>query len=79
MEWQDIKTAPRNEEWILIFVPGHGIFQVQFLAMGTADWWTMDHSRGQYRDTPRAIGAELGDPTHWMPLPAPPTPLQKEQ
>ncbi len=72
-EWQPIETAPRDGTVVLLgrdvgepwgFVRGYGHFE------GKADelisGWL---SYGLY-DPPGNLG--LGNPTHWMPLPAPP-------
>jgi hypothetical protein len=72
-EWKPIDTAPRDKE-ILIFVQndyGGNIFMAR---------WDKDESA--IRPKPRwtssspaykAITAINGPPTHWMPLPPPPT------
>lgn len=67
-EWQPIETAPRDGTAVLLYCPtfyfGPGVY---------LGWWEGTHfecctegqTLGPYSDN----GA-----THWMPLPAPPTP-----
>ena len=62
-EWQPIETAPRNGRNIWAAYPdgeGH-VFQ-------TEAWWSAQDHEWQ-----EAFGCEKLEPTHWMPLPAPPT------
>lgn len=58
-EWRDIATAPKDGTMIDVHMPGVGRVTDVFWA------WTLWH-----RD-----GDDLPDlkPTHWMPLPQPPT------
>ena len=71
MTWQPIETAPTNES-VLIFQPnwdhyGHGVYRAIHVDMGTGKRWMT---------TAWACGRDLGAdaiPTHWMPLPAPPS------
>jgi hypothetical protein len=71
-EWRDIATAPTNES-VLIFVPnmehyGHGIYRALHVDMGTRRHWQV---------TAIGMGRNLAPmglhPTHWMPLPDPPS------
>lgn len=67
-EWQPIETAPKDGREILAFAQGsHGLndtfFAVAQWANGDPDMWT-----GSGWFWPFAIR-----PTHWMPLPAPPS------
>ena len=63
MNWQPISTAPKDGAEIIVVVDGN---------VGAAMWciiahgflWSWDHGYG-YGDTI--------SPTHWMPLPEPPT------
>ena len=79
-EWQPIETAPKDGTRILV---SFGTMGVWLVSWDTPEWWgshddgsgiwcTDDNKHGPYAlrgyndDGPRA-------PTHWMPLPAPPT------
>ena len=85
-EWQPIATAPRDGTWILL--AGGGINYgwdggdappcvagqfTTYLNGGTVDghWKFAWYDGGYY--------GEYEDPTHWMPLPAPPAPAAKEE
>ena len=64
MEWQPIETAPKDEFHVLVATQGY---------VTAAVWHS--HAAGWYEtnnDPTDAWGFELF-PTHWMPLPAPPT------
>lgn len=65
-EWQDIETAPKDEQRVLLFNPDEiGSWCVMVGAhYEQLDGWQYD---GQ---TPRYSNAH--QPTHWMPLPSPP-------
>ena len=76
-EWQPIETAPTNRS-ILVFVPnadhyGHGVYRAMQVDMGTGRRWM---SCGLH--VGRDMIGEADQPTHWMPLPAPPTPSVQE-
>lgn len=58
MEWQDIKTAPKDETSILTYC--RGCISVRYWGEGDDDEMAWQ---------PRIRGCF---PTHWMPLPAPP-------
>jgi hypothetical protein len=59
MDWQDIATAPRDVKNVLTHGPnGYAVAW----SMGDG-WWAGDCEENAY---------EL-EPTHWMPLPAPPS------
>ena len=70
-EWQPISTAPKNES-VLIFIPnaehyGPGVYRGMLVDMGTGPHWS---ANGLH------MGKDCGThyaPTHWMPLPAPPS------
>ncbi len=79
-EWQPIETAPKDGTDVLVYFGTMGVRQVSWCAPHWAEhdekdyWsWCVDDNKHSpyalrgYSDTgPRA-------PTHWMPLPAPPT------
>ena len=60
-EWRDIETAPHSE-FVLI-----GFSDVQYV---TYAWFNSD-GQGKWHN---ANDDELKNPTHWKPLPKPPTP-----
>lgn len=85
MEWQPIATAPKNRTEILAYRDGAGIFMARWIApaeflssreidmvdmtaddLEKADWFCADFIQGCRLDGNLA-------PTHWMPLPAPPS------
>lgn len=69
MSWQTIDTAPKDGTSILAWpcYSGHGVCQVEWKAMKRVKGrW--EHQWG--RCVPIA-------PTHWMPLPEPPTPAER--
>lgn len=64
-EWQPMETAPRDGKLILVFAPG------------TSDKWDGDLGSlttvcAWHPDAGFCV-CELREPTHWMPLPDPPT------
>ena len=70
-EWQPIETAPKDGTPILGFMPDAAIqwqiMPIEMLDFGDDDgpeWFQAD------RDDGRALDVE---PTHWMPLPHPPS------
>lgn len=64
MEWLPIESAPKD---------GHMILVVAFIH-GEIDWLSTARRKGGRWEF--YSGSEYGDgpPTHWMPLPDPPTP-----
>lgn len=61
MKWEPIETAPRDGTYVLGYGPhdgrGHYIDAIHFWQSR----WTIEWMHG------------YGTPTHWMPLPAPPS------
>ena len=62
--WQPIETAPKDERILLGGFYASGNFDVEVGA------WVFTHRRWPY------IGDKF--PTHWMPLPAPPSPAKTD-
>lgn len=66
-EWQPIETAPRTARSILVWCP-------ERMNTYVVTWWQSDRNHAE----PRwchfgGISGELTEePSHWMPLPAPP-------
>lgn len=58
-EWQDISTAPKDGTRILVV---GGMWDKPDIAAADGEWWAMRRREGWH-----------GCPTHWMPLPPPPT------
>lgn len=62
-EWQPIETAPKDGAWVLVYWPTMPITIYPKTAFNCGDEYGWD--------TPDDYGQVY--PTHWMPLPAPPT------
>jgi hypothetical protein len=60
-EWLPIETAPQDGTEVLAFMPGFGLGQMVLYWMD--EYW---------REKANCMGLKC-PPTHWMPLPAPPT------
>jgi hypothetical protein len=74
-DWQDISTAPRDGTEIILFHPVAGVCAGFCPAPGFA-WHVMDGSntfvaQKSGRSVP-TLTSFTRNPTHWMPLPAPP-------
>lgn len=62
MTWQHIDTAPTDGTAILLYVPmNRPGMRILAAKAGDYEWWILSGS------------VVLGKPTHWMPLPVPPT------
>lgn len=62
--WQPIETAPKDMTWILLYGYGNGTHTHTVGAWNSdRDIWQVDKCGNVY----------MPDPTHWMPLPKPPT------
>lgn len=80
-QWRPIETAPRDGTNVIYFVPGLGVAPGFYDREGTGDWWVLqpntragkpflsllDATYYSYSDAP------LLEPTHWLPLPPPPS------
>lgn len=75
--WQPIETAPKDGTWILVYCPedtnrGHAVMHTarwMDFYQSAPDWahGPLDDYFGSYRE------GLPSNPTHWMPLPAPPS------
>ena len=64
VEWQPIETAPKDGTFILTFCGG-GEAWCPTISRWNGDGWGDEHSTFHIQG--------LNYPTHWMPLPPPPT------
>jgi len=60
-EWQPIATAPRSGKWVLVWWPF--VTDTPFVAYRVEGRWHAATAGDTWSDS---------EPTHWMPLPAPP-------
>lgn len=68
-EWQPIKTAPRDGRKILVFEPKEEIFGGNWVDV--VFWGYNGHARGWLAANDEHLSCD--HPTHWMPLPDPPS------
>jgi len=70
-EWRTIESAPKDGSIVLLcFKFPDGLSRKY--AMWTGAWrWDADVTSQEWRDDEN--GEALGNPTHWMPLPLPPS------
>ena len=66
-EWQDISTAPKDGTDILTFTPASNA-RTGILCDIHCGYWNLDFKEWTQSDLEWEI-----DPTHWQPLPAPPS------
>lgn len=66
MEWRDIETAPQDGTLVLIYAPGRDGLPALICPCA----W--------HEDAGFCVD-ELRSPTHWMPLPEPPTPTAENR
>jgi hypothetical protein len=62
--WQPISSAPRDGTTVLLFAPGWDSSKTGW-TFGKANWQDCPFHHG---------GDPKYEPTHWMPLPSPPSP-----
>ncbi len=65
--WQPIETAPRDGDVILVFCPRVGVTEAQYEHQAVEPFWNYDVWDIKFQEEHRC------DPTHWRPLPSPPT------
>lgn len=75
LEWQPIETAPRDAENILLFWPLDHLDSASFKRIKIG-WWSETQRGWVWQD--RAFRTYSSEPTHWMPLPPPPSPETKD-
>ena len=81
-DWQPIETAPRDRKTeILLWFPWQGLSVPGCYFIGI--WgYANDESAEEWGNGPMWVDPNnsnpLGEPTHWMPLPTPPSPLTGE-
>ena len=66
MIWEPIETAPRDESALLLWFPDAEL-KVR------AAFWSPDGDWFEYEWSGHPITDLCGQPTHWMPIPKPPT------
>jgi hypothetical protein len=68
-EWQPIETAPNDKGLILLYLSGDGYngARLSNIVVGVLT------GSGWYSISDGYAGVVSGAPTHWMPLPAPPS------
>jgi len=70
--WQPIETAPKNKQVIMLFFPnGCDMQMVEKSKIGLGFWDTDDWYHLDSRGFSMTYLGEI--PTHWMPLPDPPS------
>ena len=68
MEWQPIESAPRDGRFILVHGP-EGVDKARFRGWTFEPGWERECT-AEYDNEMAAVT----EPSHWMPLPTPPTP-----
>ena len=71
MTWQPMATAPKDGTHILVWFPQSGVWEVfmhRFDQDDTEGWWCVSDNKNE----PMPLRGWVIQPTHWMPLPAPP-------
>ena len=75
-EWLPIESAPKDGTKVLGFAPNKLVIDPNFRVVTM--WWRKWQDRGGdhwcWQST--ESGSHIDEPTHWMPLPAPPTPKE---
>ncbi len=72
-EWQPIKTAPKDGTDILACEPVDGLYMMSVCCWQDAEFWDPKNQRKKIRKGWMIAGADETYPTHWMPLPPPPS------
>lgn len=72
-EWRDISTAPKDRRAMLLYLSGEGYHGPRPCNIVTGIWT----DSGWYCICDGYGGVVSGQPTHWQPLPAPPSEGEK--
>lgn len=73
-EWRTIDSAPRDGSEILLYIPRNSQYRPEMVVVGR--WNDRDIKPYFTNDCERLYGVRntrKHQPTHWMPLPEPPT------
>lgn len=73
-EWQPIETAPKDGTVVLLFVPEST--DTDGVRVGFFSYWAAYGDWYGDESASHSLSNLYGKPTHWMPLPAPPTSQQ---
>jgi hypothetical protein len=68
MNWQPIESAPKDSTWVLLWQAG---WQAPLTGFWCEDYYGVPKAPHWVFCNPWAFSR--GQPTHWMPLPPPPT------
>lgn len=75
-EWQIIETAPKNGARIIAlcnaYMYDRRSYDYKLVGKAVADIYWCDDCWREWLGAPYLCGTGRPDPTHWMPLPAPP-------
>lgn len=69
-EWQDIETAPKDGTPIMLAIAGTKIGRFPYIGTGR---WTVEGPHYVGWDGSALGIARILAPTHWMPIPPPPS------
>lgn len=73
-EWQPIETAPKDKEvFIGAFVDGEWVFGRSICFYEIGNEFEGEFYRGWFWSADDCLKSVAEEPTHWMPLPKPPT------
>lgn len=73
-EWEPIETAPKDETNVLLYFPGEYAWDCRM----RSGWWYED---GWYDSecASNRMTDLYGEPSHWQPLPLPPSPTEADK
>lgn len=72
MKWISLEKKYPQPDTGVIVTDGVRVWSAQWFRIGETNYWTC-HGYGGYE-----MEAEFGNPTHWMPLPEPPSNLTQD-